>query len=139
MSGPAKFVAGIVLAFIMAIAVARIAYETNSEAGAGPSQDPWSTDRMEFLAWNGERWTAWIRDDHFELIPLNSADWHRHANPTIAFIDWDGAPLQAKIEGSEFLLAHHGEWHGRIERSAVLRYRDWNGERRLRTVSQLNR
>jgi hypothetical protein len=139
MTGPVKFVAGIALALVAAIVGARFAYEAGSAPEAGPANQPWATDRMEFLAWNGARWTAWVRDGQFELVPQNSRNWHRHSNPTIALIDWDGDALQAKIQGGEFLLAHHGEWHGQAERSAVIRYRDWDGNRKLRTVEQLIR
>lgn len=139
MTGPVKFVAGMLLALVAAIVGARIAFLVSPHPGAGPAQEPWATDRMEFLAWNGEHWTAWIRDGQFELVPQNSRDWHRHANTTIAFIDWEGDPWQAKIDDGEFLLAHHGEWHGDHDRSSAIRYRDWNGDRKLRTVEQLDR
>jgi hypothetical protein len=57
----------------------------------------------------------------------------------LAFIDWNGTPAQAKIEGEAFLIAHRGDWNGSIQRESALRYRDWAGENRLRTVKQLQR
>ena len=139
MTAPAKFVSGIVLTFLAAIVCARIAFEATSAPAGEPSHEPWAMHKMEFLAWNGERWTAWIHEGTFELVPENAEVWHRHANTTIAFIGWQGDAWQAKIEGDEFLLAHRGEWHGERERSPAIRYRDWEGQRRLRTVEQLSR
>jgi hypothetical protein len=44
-----------------------------------------------------------------------------------------------KIDGDQFLLAHRGDWKGRIERASAVRYRDWRGHPQLRTVAQLRR
>ena len=81
-----------------------------------PSQ-PWAQDSMQFVAWDDERWTAWIRDDKFELTPRAEGRWQHHANASLAFTDWEGKPWQAKIEGQQFLLAYRGDWKGRIERA----------------------
>ena len=138
MTGPVKFVLGLVLAFLAIIVGSRIAF-VSTVPDAGSAHAPWATARMELVAWNDERWTAWIRADSFELTPENTEDWHRHSNTTLAFIDWQGEPWQARIEGDEFLLAHHGEWHDDLERSPAIRYLDWTGARKLRTVEQLIR
>jgi hypothetical protein len=94
---------------------------------------------MEFVAWNGEKWTAWIRDGAFEQRPSNEGQWSRHANASLAFIDWEGRPWQSKIDGDTLLLAYRGDWKGPTERVTAIRYRDWNGENQLRTPAQLRR
>jgi hypothetical protein len=94
---------------------------------------------MEFVAWNGEPWTAWIRDGTFQLVPQDSKRWSRHSNPTIAFVDWEGAPWQAKIDGEEFVLARRGDWQEATLRSNAIRYRDWTNSNQLRTAAQLTR
>lgn len=130
---------GLLAAFLIAIAAARLAYSVAAESGVEPVDRPWSQDRMEFVAWNNEKWTAWIRDGVFELVPQNTDDWSRHSNPTIAFFDWDGEAWQAKIDGEEFLLAQQGNWDGPVERSEAIRYRDWFRNNQLRTVPDLQR
>ena len=40
-------------------------------------------------------------------------------NTSLAFTDWEGKPWQAKIDGQQFLLAHRGDWKGRIERASA--------------------
>jgi hypothetical protein len=124
---------------LVVIAAARFAYSVTAESGVEPVDPPWSQGRMQFVAWNNEKWTAWIRDGAFELVPQNTDDWGRHSNRTIAFFDWDGEPWQAKIDGHEFLLAHRGNWDGPVERSEAIRYRDWSRNSQLRTVPDLQR
>lgn len=126
-------------AFLIVIAAAKLADSVTAESGAEPVDPPWSQGKMEFVAWNNEKWTAWIRDGAFELVPQNTDDWSRHSNPTIAFFDWDGEAWQAKIEGNEFVLARRGNWTGSVERSEAIRYRDWSGDNQLRTVPDLQR
>jgi len=126
-------------AFLIVIAAAKLAYSVAAESGAEPVDHPWSQGKMEFVAWNNEKWTAWIRDGAFELVPQNTDDWSRHSNPTIAFSDWEGEAWQAKIEGNEFVLARRGNWAGPVERSEAIRYNDWSGNNQLRTVPELQR
>jgi len=130
---------GLLAAFLIVIVAAKLAYSVTAESGARPVDPPWSQDKMEFVAWNNEKWTAWIRDGAFELNPQNTDDWSRHSNPTIAFFDWDGETWQAKVDGQEFLLAPQGNWGGPVERSEAIRYRDWSGNNQLRTVADLQR
>lgn len=130
---------GLLMAVAVAIAGARVAFLASSETGSEPVNEPYAQDRMEYVAWNGERWTAWIRGDGFELDPENEGDWHRHANSSIAFIDWEGETWQARLDGDEFLLAHRGDWSAHAEASAAIRYRDWEGRNQVRTVAQLRR
>ena len=138
-SNPIKAIAGLAIAFALTVGGARLAYEASS-AGARPAATaPWAQDRMEFVAWNGQRWTGWVRDGQFELTPLNEGKWHRHSNSTIAYIGWDGDLWQARVDGDVFRVAHRGEWHGQVETSDALRYRDWSGNHRIRTVTQLQR
>jgi hypothetical protein len=126
-------------AFLIVIAAAKLAYSVTAESGAEPVDRPWSQGNMEFVAWNNEKWTAWIRDGAFELVPQNTDEWSRHSNPTIAFSDWDGEAWQAKIEGNEFVLARRGNWAGPVERSEAIRYHDWSGNNQLRTMPDLQR
>ncbi len=130
---------GLLMAVAVAIAGARVAFNASSETGAEPINAPYAQDRMEYVTWNGTRWTAWVRGDGFELDPLDDGRWHRHANQSIAFIDWDGEEWQARLEGDEFLLAHRGDWSAHAESATAIRYRDWMGRNQLRTVAQLRR
>ncbi len=128
-----------VAAVLVAIGAARVAYNVSSDPGDGTVNVAWSQDRMEFVTWNDGKWTAWIHEDSFELSPQKRGNWSRHANGSIAFTSWDGEPWQAKIDGGSFLLAHHGNWQGDIERRDAIRYRDWSGNNQLRTVAALTR
>ena len=142
-----RVLAVLLAAVVAAILGARLLYgityrATVGIAPASTSQlplQPWTQDRIQFVAWDDERWTARIRDDKFELTPRAEGRWQHHANASLAFIDWEGKPWQAKIDGQQFLLAHRGNWKGRIERADALRYRDWHGHRQVRTVAQLRR
>lgn len=134
-----KVVAVLLAAVAAAVLGARLLYEATTRSVAAPVEQPWAQDRMEFVAWNGTRWTAWIRHERFELLPRTPGKWQRHANATLAFADWEGEPWQAKIVGEEFLLAYRGDWRGRTERARALRYRNWQGEQQLRTIPQLRR
>ena len=134
-----KVVVSLLAAVLVAIFAARLLYEATAATDIEPIPQPWAQPAMEFVAWNGERWTAWIRGDRFELSPREEGKWQRHANVSLAFIDWQGRPWQAKIDGEQFLLAHRGNWKGRIERASAVRYRDWRGDTQLRTVAQLRR
>lgn len=130
---------GIFAAFLVAIAAAQFAFQVTDKEGDGPGNVAWVQDRMEFVAWNNERWTAWIHNGAFEQVPENTANWSRHANPKIAYLDWDGAVFQAKIDGDSFLLARNGDWGGDVEVADAIRYRDWSGNKQLRTVAELRR
>ena len=134
-----KIILVISAALLTAIIAARLLYVVTSDTGSEPVHQAWAQDTMEFVAWNNEEWTAWIRDGTFEQLPQDEGKWHRHSNASLAFTDWDGERWQAKIEGDEFLLAHHGNWEGPVERSDAIEYRDWAGRNQLRTVYQLRR
>lgn len=130
---------GIFTAFVVAIAAAQFAFRATDKEGDEPGNEAWSHDRMQFVAWNNERWTAWIHDGAFEKLPEDTANWSRHANQSIAYVDWEGEAFQAKIDGDSFLLAHHGNWGGEVEVAEAIRYRDWSGNKQLRTVAELRR
>lgn len=134
-----KIILGLVAAVLVTIAAAKMMYEATAYTGAEPANQPWAQNSMEFVAWNGEKWTAWIRDDAFEQRPKNKGRWSTHANVSLAFIDWERKPWQVKVDGDAFLLAHRGDWKGSIERVSAIRYRDWKGENQLRTLNQLKR
>ncbi|HUO82671.1 MAG TPA: hypothetical protein VM616_07430 [Gammaproteobacteria bacterium] len=135
----AKVIMLLVAAVLATVVAARLAYNLSTASDGAPTNQPWVYDKMEFVAWNGEKWTAWIRDGRFELVPRNPGKWSRHSNVSLAFIDWAGEPWQAKIDGEMFLLAHRGDWKGPTKRAAAIRYRDWSGRQQLRTVAQLQR
>jgi hypothetical protein len=134
-----KALLGLAAAVVVAVLAAGVWYRVEAESDQAPTPAPWAQNRMEFVAWDDEAWTAWIHGDRFELAPRHEGKWRRHANPTIAFTDWQGEPWQAKIEGEQFLLARRGDWKGRTERASAVRYRDWRGDPQLRTVAQLRR
>ncbi|MCG8377973.1 MAG: hypothetical protein MI865_00705 [Proteobacteria bacterium] len=127
------------LAIIATIVAAKLLFEFTTQTGAAAESNPWSNNRMEFVAWNNERWTGTVRDGAFELVPLNTNDWSRHTNSTLAYIDWNGEPWQAKLDGDAFLLAYRGDWNGDTVRANAIQYRDWQDSEQLRTVSQLTR
>jgi hypothetical protein len=136
-----KVVFGLVVAaaVLAPVVAAKLMYEATAHTGTGPEHQPWVQHSMEFVTWNGEKWTAWVRDDTFEQRPQNEGPWHTHANASLAFIDWENKTWQVKIDGDAFLLAHKGDWQGATERVNAIRYRDWEGENQLRTLTQLKR
>lgn len=132
-------VAGLLLAVAATVGAARLAYELTTAASAGPVNEPWAQGEMKFRAWNSVRWTAWIIDGEFAQIPEQARSWHRHTDASVDYVDWEGVPRQAKVEGDTFLLAERGDWDGHVERSGAIRYLDWDGARQFRTVAQLSR
>ena len=130
---------GLSAAFLATIVAARLTFEVTRERAVEPLNEPWAQAKMEFVAWNGEEWTAWIRDGGFEQVPQDTSDWNRLYKSSLAFIDWDGEPWQAKIDGELFLLAHRGDWSAPTETASAIRYRDWSGKPQLRTVAHLTR
>lgn len=135
----ARALLGISAAFLVAIAAAQFAYRVSSDPGDGTISEAWAQNKMEFVAWNNDEWTAWIHDGAFEQTPQNTDDWSRHSNTSIAFVDWEGEAWQAKIDGDMFLLAYQGNWGESTDRSEAIRYRDWSGNNQIRTVAELNR
>lgn len=135
----AKVLLGLMAAFLVTVLAARLAFLSTADTDGPPAEQPWAQNKMEFVAWNGERWTAWVRDGAFEHTPQNSDRWSRHSNSSLAFIGWEGEAWQAKVDGEEFVLAHHGDWQHSTERATALRYRDWTGRHQLRSLTQLRR
>ncbi len=134
-----KIVLGLTAAVLTVVLAAKITFNATTSSGSEPVNQPWAQDRMEFVAWNGEEWTAWVRAGLFEQLPQDTQAWSRHANVSIAYTDWEGRLWQAKIDDEAFLLAHRGDWEGPVERSDAIRYRDWRGKNQLRTLAQLKR
>ncbi len=136
-----KVVLGVVAAVVvlLPIVAAKLLYDATTYTGAEPVNQPWAQNNMEFVAWNGEKWTAWIRDETFEQRPQNQEKWHEHANISLAFVDWDSERWQAKIDGDGFLLARRGNWKDDTKHVSAIRYRDWKGKNQLRTLAQLKR
>ena len=135
----AKVVLGLLAAFLATVLAARVAFFVSTDPDDPLADQPWSQNEMEFVTWNGERWTAWVRDGAFEHTPQNLDRWSRHSNSSLAFIGWEGEAWQAKVDGEEFVLAHHGDWQHSTERATALRYRDWTGKHQLRSLTQLRR
>jgi hypothetical protein len=135
----ARLFFSLVAAVVVAIVAARFAYNASVDPGDEPASEAWAQNKMEFVAWNNDKWTAWIHDGAFEQAPHDDGNWSRHSNASIAFTNWNGEAWQAKIDGEEFLLAHRGDWQGSVDRSIAIRYRDWSGSNQLRTVAELKR
>ncbi|MCZ6828716.1 MAG: hypothetical protein O7F73_03880 [Gammaproteobacteria bacterium] len=129
----------LIAALLATVVAARLAFEATVNTASEPVNQPWAQGTMQFVTWNHEKWSAWIRDDAFEQLPQNTDKWNRHTNASLAFIDWEGRAWQAKIDGDDFLLAHRGDWAGATERAVAIRYRDWQGKNKLRTTVQLRR
>ena len=134
-----KALLGLLAAVLATVGAARLAYEATAERGSGPVAEAWAQGTMEFVGWNSVRWTTWVVSGEFVQIPQQTGRWSRHTNASIAYVDWDGVPHQAKVDGDAFLLAEHGDWNGHVERSEAIRYRDWESTRQLRTIAQLTR
>src|SRR5262245_11259081 len=133
----AKVLVGLCLALVAAILAAKLAFVEVTRSATASGFQPWAQHSMKFVSWNGEKWTAWIRDGRFELSPRDTSDHSRHSNTSLAFVDWTGEPWQAKVEGKDFVVARRGDWHGPTEHVNAIRYRDWRGDNELRTVAQL--
>ena len=134
-----KILLGLATAVVVIILAAKLTFIASTYPADEPVNQPWVQDRMEIVAWNGEKWTAWVHDGLFEQLPQDARAWSRHANASIAYTDWEGRLWQAKIGEEEFLLAHHGDWEGHVERSEAIKYRDWSRRNQLRTLAQLSR
>ncbi len=134
-----KVVLGLSAAVLVTILVAKLVYNVTAYNGTEPANQPWALNTMEFVAWTGEKWTAWIRDNTFEQRPQNDVRWSSHANASLAFIDWEGKPWQVKIDSDTLVLALRGDWKGSTQRVTAIRYRDWKGVNQLRTLTQLKR
>lgn len=135
----AKGFMGLIIAMIITVIAANLAFRAQSSTDEPEANAPWSQDRMQFVAWNGNHWTAWINDSQFVQTPETTGRWSSHTKPGIAYIDWDGENWQAKVSGEEFIIAYRGNWSGPTERVPAIRYQDWAGRNQLRTVGQLNR
>jgi hypothetical protein len=134
-----KVVLVLLTAALLTIAAARFAFEVRVHQGVEPGNEAWANSKMEFVSWNKQKWTAWIREDVFEQTPRETGNWSRHSNASIAFTDWDGEPWQAKIDGDVFLLAYRGNWNGPLERAEGIRYLDWSGDNQIRTINDIRR
>ncbi len=134
-----KIVFGLSAVVLATVLAAKLAFDATTYTGDTPVNQPWAQNTMEFVTWNGEKWTAWIRDSTFEQRPQNNVKWSSHANTSLAFIGWEGEPWQAKINSNTLMLAHRGDWKDSAKRVSAIRYRDWKGENQLRTLTQLKR
>ena len=135
----ARALLGLSTVVVITILAARFAYNVSTDIGDDPVQEAWAQNKIEFVTWNNEKWTGWIHDGTFELIPQDSSHWSRHASPSIAFTNWAGESVQAKIDDDSFVLAAEGNWQDETARAEAIRYLDWNGNNQLRTVADLQR
>lgn len=135
----AKAFAGLFAALLITIVAAKFASNASIATDDETVTAAWAQNRMEFVTWNGGRWTAWIHEGEFEHVPQDTGSWSRHSKATVAFKDWEGDPWQAKVSGDVFLLAKQGDWQGEVQESDAIRYLDWQGIKRLRTVADLQR
>jgi hypothetical protein len=135
----AKVLLGLFAAVLVVIAAARFAYIVSTDPGETSANEAWAQGKMEFVTWNNEKWTAWIHADAFTQVPQNTDNWSRHSNASLAYTNWEGESWQAKIDGDIFLLAYQGNWQGPVDRAEAIRFRDWSGNNRLRTVAALKR
>ena len=135
----AKVLSGLFAAVLVVIVAAKFAHSVSTDTGDVIINEAWAQGKMEFVAWNDERWTAWIQADTFMQVPQNTDNWSRHSNANLAYTNWEGESWQAKIDGDIFLLAYQGNWQGPVDRSEAIRFRDWSGNNRLRTVAELKR
>ncbi|MCH2336897.1 MAG: hypothetical protein MK316_06485 [Pseudomonadales bacterium] len=131
-----KIVLGIFAAALCTIVAAKIAYDASGHPSSATVNEPWAQHKLEFVTWNGSNWTAWIRDEAFEHRPQKEGKWHSHAKRTLSYINWQGTPTKATIDGEAFMVTPHGVDSSRQD---AIRYRDWDGENRLRTFNQLQR
>jgi|TARA_B110000014_G_C19935013_1_gene483731 hypothetical protein len=134
-----KFLVSAAVILLTPVLAAKLVFNVTSSTGAEPINEPWVQNSMEFVTWNGEKWTGWVRNEDFALRPQNEGKWSQHSNSMLAFMDWEGTPWQARIDGDSFLLAHHGDWQGHTEKALAIHYRDWQGKNQLRTLAQLKR
>ncbi|MBH97822.1 MAG: hypothetical protein CMM56_05150 [Rhodospirillaceae bacterium] len=125
--------------FVATVIGSVLAFELKTASIHETGNEAWAHQKMEFVSWNNERWTAWVKDDSFEHTPESSGYWHRHSNPSLAFIDWNGEPWQAKIAEDSFVIANRGDWSMPTETVEALHYLDWSGQRQIRTLAQLSR
>ena len=110
----AKVVLGLLAAFLATVLAARVSFFVSTSPDDAIADEPWSQNEMEFVAWNGERWTAWIRDGAFEHTPENPDRWSRHSNSSLAFIGWEGEAEKERghcLRTDEILVAVDTEYY----------------------------
>ena len=134
-----KGLLALAVVFVATVLGSTLAFELKTARTHESGVEPWALQRMEFVSWNNDRWTAWVKDGSFEHTPEESGYWHRHSNSSLAFVNWDGEPWQAKVAEGSFILAHRGDWSMPTESVSALHYLDWSGQKQVRTLAQLTR
>lgn len=87
-----------------------------NRAQAGPT--------LEFVAWDGSKWSARIQGEGFLLAP--DGDWNRAAADTVLrYLTWNGAKWAAKIQEGGFLHAPEGKWIW-AQANPVIQYLNWD-------------
>jgi len=81
----AKVLLGLLAAVLVVIAAARFAYSVSTDPGEEPVNEAWAQDKMEFVTWNSEKWSAWVHAGAFRQVPQNTDAWSRHSNASLAF------------------------------------------------------
>lgn len=83
-----------------------------------------SAPTLEFVTWDGSKWSARIQDEGFLLAP--NGDWSRAAADTVLrYLAWDGKKWAAKIQEGGFLHAPEGKWYW-SQANAVIQYLNWD-------------
>ena len=58
-------------AVLATVIAARLAFEATVNTGSEPVNQPWAQHTMQFVTWNQEKWSAWIRDAQQALLHAN--------------------------------------------------------------------
>ena len=82
-----KFLVSAAVILLTPILAAKLVFNITSSTGAEPVNQPWVQNSMEFVTWNREKWTGWVRNEDFALRPQNEGKWSQHSNSMLAFMD----------------------------------------------------
>jgi hypothetical protein len=79
---------------------------------------------MNYISWDGSRWTARIQGNGFVHAP--NGNWQQsHADTIMNYISWDGSKWTAKIQGSGFVHAPNGNWQ-LAHTDIIINYITWD-------------
>ena len=77
-----KVVLALLTAVLLTIAAAKFTFEVRAHQGVEPGNEAWANSKMEFVSWNQQKWTAWIREDIFSKRIDHVPAPRRSATPT---------------------------------------------------------
>jgi hypothetical protein len=82
---------------------------------------------MNYVTWDGGKWTAKIEGNQFVHAP--GGDWSQaHADTIMNYVTWDGSKWTAKIDNGVFLHAPNGDW-SRAHKDSIINYITWDGSK----------